>query len=464
MAGGMFNRKHARTSRWGWLILLLALPARVLAQCEERWLPGIGAPGADSWVTAMTTWDRDGAGPQPPVLVLGGWFQFAGGLPANCIATWSPTTGEWGLLGTGIGYYVGALAVLPNNNLVAGGWFESAGGVPASGIARFDGAAWHPLGAGVSRGTYDSGVNALVVLPNGDLVAAGKFLNAGGTLVNNIARWDGAAWRALGSGMEGQYPTVEALVLLPDGTLVAGGRFTQAGGVPVEFLAAWDGASWSSFGAGFASATNANSVFSLAVTSAGSLVAGGESGTGPVLRPGYVARWSGVEWSLLGNTSLAVLTLATRSNGDIVAGGNFGSVDGVATSGIARWNATQNTWSPLGSGINYAGGVFSLFTLPAGDVIAGGLFTGAGGVPSRNIARWGESCPCKADLDNDADLANGSLPDGSVTIEDLLFFVAAYEALAPAADLDNGTSTGTPDGSVDAMDLFYFLERFEAGC
>ncbi len=42
------------------------------------------------------------------------------------------------------------------------------------------------------------------------LTAAGKFNTAGGMTVNNIAMWDGAAWQALGSGVNGQ---VHALTL-----------------------------------------------------------------------------------------------------------------------------------------------------------------------------------------------------------------------------------------------------------
>jgi hypothetical protein len=67
-------------------------------------------------------------------------------------------------------------------------------------------------------------VNALAVLPNGDLVAGGSFLNVGGVRMNNITRWDGAAWRPLGTGTQN---TVSALVVLANGDLVAGGCSTR---------------------------------------------------------------------------------------------------------------------------------------------------------------------------------------------------------------------------------------------
>ena len=60
-------------------------------------------------------------------------------------------------------------------------------------------------GIDVNRIAAASGVNntvrALAVLPNGDLIAGGDFTTAGGTTVNSIARWNGAAWSALGAGM-----------------------------------------------------------------------------------------------------------------------------------------------------------------------------------------------------------------------------------------------------------------------
>jgi len=72
---------------------------------------------------------------------------------------------------------------------------------------------------------------------------------------------------------------------------------------------------------------------------------------------------------------------------------------------------------------------------------------------------------CPADLDNDGVFPGGT-PDGGVDINDLLFFLAAFEGGDVAADLDNDgdPAVGTPDGGVDINDLLFFLARFEAGC
>jgi hypothetical protein len=73
---------------------------------------------------------------------------------------------------------------------------------------------------------------------------------------------------------------------------------------------------------------------------------------------------------------------------------------------------------------------------------------------------------CPADLDNDGSLSNGGVRDDAVDINDMLFFLSAFEAGHAGADLDNDgdPAAGTPDGAVTVDDLLYFLVRFEGGC
>ncbi len=68
---------------------------------------------------------------------------------------------------------------------------------------------------------------------------------------------------------------------------------------------------------------------------------------------------------------------------------------------------------------------------------------------------------CPADLD---DGSGTGTPDGGVTIEDLLYFIAEFGEGGINADLDDGSRTGTPDDGVTIDDLLYFLERFSEGC
>ena len=128
-----------------------------------------------------------------------------------------------------------AVTTLPNGDLVAGGQFTTAGGVSANRIARWNGTNWSALGWGMSSPPFfDAYVTALAALPNGDLVAGGWFMAAGGVSANRIARWNGTSWSALGSGMSGP---VLALTTLPNGDLVAGGEFILVNGAVSAYMA-----------------------------------------------------------------------------------------------------------------------------------------------------------------------------------------------------------------------------------
>jgi agmatine deiminase len=63
---------------------------------------------------------------------------------------------------------------------------------------------------------------------------------------------------------------------------------------------------------------------------------------------------------------------------------------------------------------------------------------------------------CAADLDNDGVLDIG-VPDGAVDVNDLIYFLAAFEAGSPASDVNE-----VPGSDID--DLIFFLTHFEQGC
>ncbi len=66
-----------------------------------------------------------------------------------------------------------------------------------------------------------------------------------------------------------------------------------------------------------------------------------------------------------------------------------------------------------------------------------------------------------------ADLDDGSFtgtPDDGVTIDDLIYYLYAFEMGFASADVDDGSFMGTPDGGLTIDDLLYYVERFELGC
>lgn len=68
---------------------------------------------------------------------------------------------------------------------------------------------------------------------------------------------------------------------------------------------------------------------------------------------------------------------------------------------------------------------------------------------------------CSADVD---DGSGTGQPDGGVGIDDLLYYLQAFDTGSHDADVDNGSGMGVRDGGVTVDDLLYYLSRFELGC
>ena len=281
-------------------------------------------------------------------------------LAAQCGLNWLPGTGANGPYGS-----VHAILVLPNGDLVAGGWFPIADSTFASNIARWNGTAWLPLGAGVSNRVY-----ALARMPNGDIVAGGTFTMAGGQPASRIARWDGSSWAPLGPGLDG---TVNALLVLPNGDLVAGGAFHGSGAATTNLVAQWNGVSWSPLGSGLFG----TEVTSLARMPNGDIIAGGNILQGG--SPYGLQRWDGVSWQPVpGLNNAYVSDVVVRPNGDLVATGDM-FIGSVLTSAV-RWDgiAMQSLNPPPVSN------PIALIAMSNGDVWMG--VTGSAWV--RPLHRW----------------------------------------------------------------------------
>ena len=95
-------------------------------------------------ILALTTWDHDGSAATSPLLIAAGFFQSAGGIDASNIAAWNGSA--WSDFGGGVNSYVRALATWDPDGaggnpplLIAGGDFTAAGAVPAAGVAGWNG-------------------------------------------------------------------------------------------------------------------------------------------------------------------------------------------------------------------------------------------------------------------------------------------------------------------------------------
>jgi hypothetical protein len=274
----------------------------------------------------------------PPELdvVAGGRFTQTGSGPASRVARWNGI--GWESIGGGVSGFVNAMMTEESGDLIVCGSFLSAGGVPARNIARWNGESWSALGLGVDDIAYALGRTAM-----GEIVVGGLFDAAGGAPIESIARWDGFAWLPLGSGIQGPSVTdpVYAIATDSNGDLIVGGLFTVAGGLPANNIARWDGASWHALGTGVAPIA----VRAIAVDESGDIVVGGGSAQ-PL---DALARWNGASWSALGSglgglNATEVRALAALPNGEMAVGGNFTTAGGMASAYFARWTDTNVPW------------------------------------------------------------------------------------------------------------------------
>jgi len=215
------------------------------------WVPLEGAGGvglvANLGAYALEVFD-DGAGPSRYV---GGTFTSAGGIPASYIARWDGS--EWHALegpnGQGVNGFVNELVTYDDGSgpvLLAGGWFSAAGGIPASRLAKWDGSEWSPL---VDEPDQDLNgvVNAIYVdesAPNGPVFyVGGTFTTIGQMEVNHVAKWDGE-WSAFsGPNGVGVNDEVTDIELFDDGSgpaLYVIGDFSTAGGTVSAHIAKYD--------------------------------------------------------------------------------------------------------------------------------------------------------------------------------------------------------------------------------
>jgi hypothetical protein len=122
-----------------------------------------------------------------------------------------------------------------DNLLIVGGYFDTAGGISTGAVARWDGESWSAVSGGPwHAASFQPAVEALSIY-GGGLVASGDFVLAAGVPARNIARWNGSSWAPLGSGLDGV-----GYDLIVDGdNLWVGGWFGSAGDQQSTRVALW---------------------------------------------------------------------------------------------------------------------------------------------------------------------------------------------------------------------------------
>jgi hypothetical protein len=215
----------------------------------SAWAPFGGGMSGDATLLRAAP----GAGSYAPILVWSG-RALLNGRAARPLAHYR--SGQWTDLFSGPAGPVHALTAY-DGAIVAVGRFARCGDHVVNNTAAWTGSAWEPLGSGFAPTQAEPNPQVLALALHDDgsgpaLYAGGAFQNAGGVHASNIARWDGAAWSPVGRVglLNGAVRALESHD--PDGPgpaparLYAAGDFTFADTAAAPHLAWWDGAAWNS--------------------------------------------------------------------------------------------------------------------------------------------------------------------------------------------------------------------------
>lgn len=256
---------------------------------------------------------------------IGGSFASFGGVAnTRAVAVFDPVAGTVSALGTGAASgVVTALTVAPNGDIWATGTFADMGGVAAAdAVARWDGAAWQAVGT--PPGAVISTFSTQAAF---DLTGAFYYAPGDGTL----RRWNGAAWSTVGTAGGGM--VISGCLRAPDGAILAFGNFPSVSGVTAQYVARWDGAAWTALTGTIPGVPNA-----IGYDAYGLLYAGGPA------TPSNLYAWNGTGWSTLGTIGTALTSLyslAPASPRGMYVSGTFASAGGVAfPDGFGLWNGS----------------------------------------------------------------------------------------------------------------------------
>jgi hypothetical protein len=366
--------------------LSVLLAGTALGQvCEHRWDEGFALTKLGGTVQDSAVFD-DGTG--PAVYVVGTFTKY-GSTPLGYIARWDGAAFQ--PVGDGLSGGSGAYQIEVFDDDGAGprqaalyiaGSFTHADGVPSASVVRWDGASFESVGA------ENVLVEALAVHDDGagsKLYRAARVLGQGSW----VEVLNSGTWQVAGTpGSTLSIPLINVLHSWDDGTgpaLYVGGRFDLIDGAPATGLAKlaageWTGITGLSFQ--FGSSTGDPSVEDVAgvdlpeAGGRGLVVVGTFTGAGAAT-VSHIARYQGGVWAGLGNSS------ATSTFVEVVDVGSGPKL-------YANLSGVLNRRDPLGwNPIGGQAGVQCLVREPATNrLLAFGGFTRIGSVEAAGVATY----------------------------------------------------------------------------
>ncbi len=269
------------------------------AASKARWLHLGG--GTNSGVANMAI-DSDGN------IFAVGWFAYAGGTYVNHIAKWNGSS--WEALGGGLpGWDIDSVTVDGHGNVYSERVIDEGGGVYNYQVVKWDGSTWQVIGDHM-----ESGIQAIVVDDANSYVYVGGYsiVDPPGTYHYFIMRWDGSSWDLLAPRKPGY---IYDMALVSNGNLYVGGDFDEIGGVTAQNVAKWNGSSWQALG------DSVGALRTMTTDKQGRVYVGGYSVSKKV------RRWNGSTWESLGDgpSTNTVYAIVVDGNHVYAGGGNAGS-------------------------------------------------------------------------------------------------------------------------------------------
>jgi hypothetical protein len=388
-------------------------------------------------VASMTVFDPDGPGPLPPQLVVGGYFDHAGGVPVHNLAVWNGQT--WAAIPdtpTGpVNYFPSVSLVKAVNvpSVAASGprlyvviWYLDEVFSQSTQLWIWDGSTWTQSGAGTPNAIQSleffdadgtgTALGALYAHWSYTLSHLGYFAQSSG-----LSRLIASGWETVvESGCQGDpppFPLCDSYARLaqfdadgpgPAGpVLVVSGTFESIGGVPAHNLAAYDGAAWSAFAGGLDGGAGYLIAAADPVTSRGTLYVSGQNLASGGVDLGSLGRYDANSgWTPVVGSYGPVRSVVPFNVVGQLPASYFGAprFAGVPVPGVGR--LTSVGWAPIGQCLNNEVHALGVYTEPGGvpSLYAGGAFTAAGGQLAVGLAKWdGSNWSPAANLNNHVD-------------------------------------------------------------
>ena len=225
-------------------------------------------------------------------------------------------------------------------------------------------------------GESDMEVTALDALPNGDLLIAGTFHDAGNVpAADCVARWDGTTWSGFGTDgfddgaleCDGNLGYgVLSIDVSPEGYIYVVGELSIRGDSAHYAVIMWDGSRWRGLldyddftsyfrPTGVVDVSEVGTQLGLAVVSANRVYLIGNFGA-IAGAPGtdFLAMWNGSEWTSVNSAAGTsafdgpVYNIAVSPTGSLYVTGDFSNAGGDTNADyLARWNGSR--WEAVGN-------------------------------------------------------------------------------------------------------------------